>query len=192
MNDHIIDQFDISCFLDKFLLSIKNIRNEYFQVPTSYDPDGISRERVFCYELYHQFRIILGDEYPFTLHGELDKSGHINFHHELQSVPDFLVHKPGTHDGNMVIIEVKGRFDRRNILLDLLKINKFISDPNIHYHHGIFLLYNYSLDYLINHISFQHIRNIPPDTDQKIYLIGAIDNQRLECSSLSLIRKELS
>jgi len=187
-----VDNFNISCFLDKLVLSIKNVDENYFQIPTAYEPDGISRERVFCYELYHQFRMILGNDYPFSLHGELDKSGHISFPPELQGIPDFLLHKPGTHDGNMVIMEVKGRLDPDNIILDFRKINRFISHPEIHYQYGVFLIYNFSIENIMNRRVYELFRNVPQETDQKIYLISALRNKRNECVSLSLIREYMN
>lgn len=73
---------------------------------------AILRERVYCYELYHRLRLCLpdGEEFPFVLHGEVDKRGH----HLLESLvgprnPDFIVHKPGVQgdEANLAVVEVK-------------------------------------------------------------------------------------
>lgn len=189
MKEISVFDFNIFSFLEKLILSINNVNSDFFQIPTEYKPDGISRERVFCYELYHQLRMVLGNDYPFSLHGELDKSGHISFPRVLQGIPDFLVHQPGTHKGNMVIMEVKGIFNSKNIILDLKKINGFISHPEINYRYGVFILYNYTFDDFMTRISIDRLRQIPCETDQKIYLICAVNNQRLECASLSFIRR---
>ena len=48
------------------LLPIAGFRNPVF----------IYRERVYCYELYHQLRIEMGDDLGFSLSGEVDKRRH--------------------------------------------------------------------------------------------------------------------
>lgn len=71
--------------------------------------DLVYRERVYCYELYHQLRRLWPGGSEFCLNGELDKSAHpilcklgANY-----AKPDLLVHKPGRMDGNHAVIEVK-------------------------------------------------------------------------------------
>lgn len=186
-----MSNFNISCFLEKLILSIKNVDSVFFRIPTEYELDGISRERVFCYELYHQLRLVLSDQHPFYLHGELDKSGHSAFPRNLRGIPDFLFHIPGTHDGNMVIMEVKGMLDPNNIILDIKKINGFISHPKIHYQYGVFLIYNYAIEDLMSRRMHELFRIVPQKTDKKIYLISALKNKRIECVSLSLFREYL-
>jgi len=65
------------------------------------------RERVYCYELYHQMRLILGNDRPLQFAGETDKSGHPNYYMGDNKAPDFIFHKPGSHGQNLVVIEVK-------------------------------------------------------------------------------------
>ncbi|WP_237481821.1 methionyl-tRNA formyltransferase-like protein [Lichenibacterium dinghuense] len=66
------------------------------------------RERVYCYELYHQMRTVWPRECPYTLNGEVDKRAHpIMADLGLGQVPDLLVHRPGSMAGNHAIIEVK-------------------------------------------------------------------------------------
>lgn len=65
------------------------------------------RERVYCYELYHQMRWILGNDRCLQFAGETDKSGHKNYSHGEGRMPDFIFHEPGTHAQNLVVIEVK-------------------------------------------------------------------------------------
>jgi hypothetical protein len=63
------------------------------------------RERIYCYELYHQLRKRT-QESPYVIHGEMDKSGHPYFDDGAAPKPDFIIHKPGT-DENCAVIEVK-------------------------------------------------------------------------------------
>ncbi len=68
------------------------------------------RERVYCYELYHQLRINLSgsQNFPYALQGEMDKHGNPIFHNEISAAkPDFILHKPGTMEHNLLVIEVK-------------------------------------------------------------------------------------
>jgi hypothetical protein len=71
------------------------IGTDYFQLPVA-DADAVYRERVYCYELYHQLRCLWGD-FPFSLGGEIDKQGNPHFHGGpyAAAVPDLLVHNPG-------------------------------------------------------------------------------------------------
>lgn len=81
----------------------------YFQLPIAGTDKPIYRERVYCYELYHQMRLLWPDGCPYSLGGEVDKSGHPLVHKNgLDRLkPDFLVHVPGVMDGNYAVVEVK-------------------------------------------------------------------------------------
>lgn len=84
------------------------IEPAFFQVPIA-GGESVFRERVYCYELYHQMRSRWPNDCGFCLNGELDKAGHAVLK-QLgieASKPDFLVHRPGDMAGNHAIIEVK-------------------------------------------------------------------------------------
>ena len=95
---------------------MKLVGPEYFKIITTYNTGGIIRERVFCYELYHQLRQILPKDDPITLHAEIDKRGHIDFGPDDRRNPDFIFHTPGTHKGNTLVIEVKGSFYSNSVM----------------------------------------------------------------------------
>ena len=59
-----------------FKEATKNISREFYQLPVAGKEDPIYRERVYCYELYHQLRSLWPTETEYTLSGEVDKSGH--------------------------------------------------------------------------------------------------------------------
>lgn len=40
-------------YIQKITEALDNIEAPYFKLETTYEPSGIVRERVFCYELYH-------------------------------------------------------------------------------------------------------------------------------------------
>lgn len=56
---------------------------------------------------FREFQEIL-QCFPYTLHGEMDKSGNPIIHKEIGAVkPDFILHEPGTMENNLVVMEVK-------------------------------------------------------------------------------------
>jgi hypothetical protein len=99
---------DFAVFLDIFSSAIAAVGGHYFHFAIAEAEDSIYRERVYCYELYHQMRERLPDEFGYVLCGEVDKSGHPILREALGAVkPDYIVHVPGSMDNNLVVIEVK-------------------------------------------------------------------------------------
>ena len=117
--------------------------------------DPVYRERVYCYELYHQMRSIWPHDTPFYLNGEIDKAAHpILAQFGADRVkPDLLVHRPGYMEGNHAVIEVKTcRTDKAGILKDLGTLNIFVRD--VGYARAMFLVFGYEVDQeLVDNIS---------------------------------------
>lgn len=90
--------------------------------------DPVYRERVYCYELYHQMRMRWPAQTSFYLNGEVDKAGHPKMV-ELRDrfpKPDLLVHQPGYMTGNFAVIEVKCESaSRGGIIKDLETLSFF-------------------------------------------------------------------
>jgi hypothetical protein len=118
------------------------------------------QERVFCYELYHQFRKIMEQKQnelteEWILQGEPRKGpigSEIEEYCEVQSIdkiyyPDFLVHEPNTMN-NGLIIEVKANpsLTIKDMKKDILKIDQFIN--KYEYQKGVFLAINITKDRL--------------------------------------------
>lgn len=139
--------FMIREIIDIINKAASQVTEDYLNLTTTYEPSGIVRERVFCYELYHQIRLILGNNHKLTLNGEIDKRGHQDFKAEDRKNPDFVFHIPGQHEGNTIILEVKGNIDTEGIIKDFETIKTFIS--SYYYQVGIFLLYNHNLSELL-------------------------------------------
>lgn len=76
---------------------------EYFHLPVAGGQESAYRERVYCYELYHQWRSRWSSP-SYSLCGEVDKSGHPLI--PSRKKPDFLVHVPGRMK-NLLVMEVK-------------------------------------------------------------------------------------
>jgi len=127
-------------FLSMLEDATSRIAADYFELPV-HGADPMYRERVYCYELYHQLRCAFGN-YPFGLGGEVDKAGHPHFDDGpyAGSKPDLLVHTPGKMHRNLAIVEVKRATVRRDdIGHDLGKLQWFCD--NAAYFGGVFLVY---------------------------------------------------
>jgi hypothetical protein len=117
------------------------ISTPYFQLPVAGLEDSVYRERVYCYELYHQLRCGWNG-FDFNLGGEVDKGGHPLFRDGpyAKAKPDLLVHRPGDMEHNLACVEVKpslrpaGEFNE-----DMRKLTWFCR--NARYHRGLFLVY---------------------------------------------------
>jgi hypothetical protein len=135
----IMDGFD-----DIFREATANISREYFLLPVVWSP-SIYRERVYCYELYHQLRRHWPEETtPYRLNGEIDKRGHPYFTEDDWSPkPDLLVPVPGSHN-NYAVIEVKTADNLRNreVLKDIDTLTRFINEAG--YARGIHLVFGAS------------------------------------------------
>lgn len=137
-------------YIDLIKSAMSEVGSDYYKLQTTYEPSGIVRERVFCYELYHQIRSQMKDHHKLFLHGEIDKSGHKDFEHQDWRNPDFVFHIPGTHEYNTIVIEVKGKLSnyKSEIEGDFQNLLTFIC--KYAYALGIFILYNHSFTELMD------------------------------------------
>jgi len=107
----------------------EHIDQIYFQLPIDGKEEPIYRERVYCYELYHQLRCIWPTNAKYMLGGEVDKEGHplIRGNNLDRTKPDLLIHTPGNMSGNHAIIEVKpiNKTEKRKIVKDLKTLTAF-------------------------------------------------------------------
>lgn len=111
---------------------------EYFLLPI-HGADSVYRERVYCYELYHQVRRLWPVDSPYRLNGEVDKRAHPYFQDSGQPKPDLLVHQPGM-GVNYAVIEVKSsRAVPRDIEKDLGTLTLFRN--RFGYERAIYLVY---------------------------------------------------
>jgi hypothetical protein len=114
------------------------IASEFFLLPI-HGGDSVYRERVYCYELYHQMRRLWPPDCPYRLNGEVDKSTHPYFGEGEQPKPDLLVHQPGKGE-NYAVIEIKSsRAAARGIRKDLETLSLFRSE--LGYQRAIYLIY---------------------------------------------------
>lgn len=111
-------------------------------IGNNFRPKMVYRERVYCYELYHQMRKIWPQDGTLVLHGEYDKGGSQFFAGTSAKgvKPDFLIHTPGATDKNLLAIEVKAVTARtEDIKCDLKKLARLRVDAK--YSVTIFLIF---------------------------------------------------
>jgi len=135
---------ELNIFEEMVAAASARIEADYFQLPVA-DADAVYRERVYCYELYHQLRCLWG-QFPFSLGGEIDKTGNPYFLDGpyARAKPDLLVHVPGNMTRNLACVEVKP-FGRpvAEFISDLQKLTWFCRHAN--YYRGVFLIYGSNL-----------------------------------------------
>jgi hypothetical protein len=131
---------DFAVLEGKLAEASAQIVEEYFQLPVA-DADSVYRERVYCYEFYHQLRCVW-DGFDFSLGGEVDKIKHPHFQNGpyARSKPDLLVHQPGNMRHNLACGEVKPcTGDAGEFRDDLRKLTWFCRHAG--YYRGVFIVY---------------------------------------------------
>lgn len=135
--------YSVDQLTDLLRTATARIESQYFQVELD-GGDPVYRERVYCYELYHQLRCLWPAECDFSLNGELDKAAHPILR-ELgadYAKPDLLVHRPSYMSGNNTIIEVKSsRAQVAGIEKDLKTLALFRT--RVGYKRAIYLLFGF-------------------------------------------------
>jgi hypothetical protein len=128
-------------FTEMLVAATAAIDGLYMQLPVD-GGEAQFRERVYCYELYHQLRLRWPIHSDFAINGEVDKRGHpFAALRATMAIPDFLVHTPGSMAGNYAIVEVKPATAQvSGIREDLRKLMRFRQD-DIHYERAIYLFY---------------------------------------------------
>jgi hypothetical protein len=85
----------------------------------------------------------MGEYFPLSLNGEIDKKGHPVFRKKDQVNPDFVFHIPGKPK-NTIVVEVKGTLrSKKGIIKDFFTLLNFVR--RYEYKAGVFVLYNHSI-----------------------------------------------
>ncbi|MDF1539400.1 MAG: hypothetical protein P1Q69_10920 [Candidatus Thorarchaeota archaeon] len=120
--------------------SIENIGNLCFEIVIANSSKVAFRERVYCYELYHQLRNTL-NAFPLFIYGEPDKGSHPDFKAIGRKSPDFIIHEPGNHGSNLAVLEVKSHLSStKRFNKDIDTVCKFVRDDKIDYKWGLLLI----------------------------------------------------
>lgn len=132
-------------YLPYIVEALNSVEQHYIKLPAIHQASGIIRERVFCYEFYHQLRNTIPHNREVVINGEIDKRGYPTF--DSQN-PDFVFHIPGSNAGNAVVCEIKGDVRKPGLRKDLETICHFIEEKN--YQSGVLIVFAISLVQLMN------------------------------------------
>lgn len=128
--------------LDQLLAdATSTVDQTYYKLPID-GGEPVYRERVYCYELYHQMRVRWPMHTPFVVDGEVDKRAHPILRRRGMefAVPDFLIHVPGDMKLNHTVVEVKSeRASTAGVEQDLKKLAAF--RHIVGYQRGIYLFF---------------------------------------------------
>ncbi len=108
----------VAAFLRLLDEAARRVPERWFLLPVAVHnttgPVTRYRERVYCYELYHQIRVLSEGPWgaaagapAYVLSGEIDKAGLNAVIDGGQHKPDLVWHKPGDWRHNAVVVEVK-------------------------------------------------------------------------------------
>ncbi|WP_201987151.1 hypothetical protein [Hymenobacter rubidus] len=126
-------------YIHEIIDALNKIEQIYIKLPAAHNVTGLIRERVFCYEFYHQMRQNFTLNQLTVISGEIDKRGYPQF---KKQNPDFVFHVPGSSKGNALVCEVKGDIRRPGVKKDLESIFYFIEKQN--YRLGLFIAFGMS------------------------------------------------
>lgn len=105
------------------------------------EKNTIRAERVFAYELYHQFRLLMKEDCEYYLNGEIRKSNKVfNWENQSDCYPDLVLH------GNQTFIDKESQYflceikmsTNKSLLDDLSKLSQFCKS-NLEFQNYIFL-----------------------------------------------------
>ena len=140
--------------LEMFKEAIERVDKKYFYFPIASknkENTVIYRERVYCYELYHQLRTLQENSYinlnkQVDINCEPNKRGHDWIANGCN--PDFIFHKAGKMNGNYLVVEVKNNLNIslinscekiEGVYKDFTNLCKFVKKYK--YQKGCFYLY---------------------------------------------------
>ena len=130
--------------------ALQNVDVEYFEIKQTKTKSTKKRERVFCYELYHQMRKLQkqNKHLDLTINGEINKAGHLVIKENFD--PDFVIHRQGSMGDNHAVIEVKTTKNKRGIIKDFETIKCMVHCYN--YKIGIFLITGTDIKWFVQEI----------------------------------------
>ncbi|HTL67242.1 MAG TPA: hypothetical protein VL200_06250 [Lacunisphaera sp.] len=129
--------------LQKLIFSaVRKIPHTCFEVAVAGTDEPVIRERVFCYEFYHQLRVLATETgFAYSIGPELDKGGHPIIRGDV--IPDFVVHQPGDMGLNLCVVEVKPLSgDADGFDKDFRTLRDFVQ--NYRYYRGVLLAFGNS------------------------------------------------
>lgn len=148
-------------------------------------------ERVFAYELYHQFRCIIEAKHAMysnlVLNGEIPKTGFEETQLQQSRIdPDLVLHK-GQNDcspeNQKLFIEIKTSVNP-DLKKDIAKLKVAVSD-RLNYQFGIMICINANLD-LVKEQVRKYCKRQPNSILDKLYLIHPDSPEPTSFSSINI------
>ena len=175
-------------FLELLKNAIKNVDVSYQSVHTaglcSEEDFECARERVYCYELYHQLRLIFDEksysEKSYSINGEIDKKGHMIIKEGFN--PDILIHEQGNMNHNELVLEVKINWYNDGVEKDFNTLEQMTTKYN--YKLGVFLFVGNSLSEITQKLF--KLKNPIKFNNPKIHII-CVNEAKIESSPLNSI-----
>jgi hypothetical protein len=162
--------------------ALQKVGDSYFEIKMTGMENEKRRERVFCYELYHQMRLFQDRDNTLSLsiNAEIDKSGHKVICENFN--PDFVIHRQGVM-ANYCVIEVKTNPDVGKILKDFTTIKCMMHYYD--YRYGVFILTGSGLDWFKEKIIPNLTHPYLIQNSSKVYILCKENkNSEIEVSTL--------
>ncbi|MEV0567945.1 hypothetical protein [Dactylosporangium sp. NPDC050588] len=177
---HVDRQQAVKGFRQLLDRAARRVKDPWFLLP--YSSHGVTetqtayRERVYCYELYHQIRVLsesvgkAAGSPHFVASGELNKSGLHSVIEKGNHQPDLVWHVPGDPYGNAVVVEIKSLpgFVKYGPRKDLETLSAFLDAGDRRYEHGILLIYGSRVPDRFSH-EFYDEQSIPLGIRAKVF-----------------------
>ncbi len=152
------------------------------------------RERVYCYELYHQMRCLQEQcalQNKFTINGEIDKRGPQEVVEDFN--PDFVMHTPKSMKNNGCVVEVKVRsnsnsrvIDENGVLKDLKTITCMMNCYE--YQYGALIFVDVTEEEATPILQAAKIAHLNDISDRVVIFFQSKDNPcNISCKSLKEI-----
>ncbi len=153
--------------------------------PIGEEPSQLAyRERVYCYELYHQIRLLSTEETSrrvgaprLLLSGELDKYGINSVISGGEQKPDLVWHEPGKSCYNAVVVEVKtmrGLNSPDGMKVALTTLRDFLqAAAHVRYQSGILLVFGAGTEAAVLRAVRKNVRALEwePDTPRRVRVV---------------------
>lgn len=159
-------------YLKLIYTAMGKIKSDYFFVAETGRRLPIARERVYCYELYHQMRCLEGAQ-PMedgavncVINGEIDKSGHPIIKENFN--PDFVIHCQGEMSKNLCVVEVKTKYNKAGVEKDFNTIKCMMHC--YHYTFGVFIITGETIKTFKAKLDTGLLESIPKIVDHSEYI----------------------
>ena len=160
-------------YFNQLIEALCNVHSSYLQYETyKYKGDKLvpvikRAERVFAYELYHQYRLLMHNNENYKLNGEIFKDNNIFQSKEVSSCyPDLVLHNNlGFIDDNSqyFLCEIK-MSSNRELVNDLYKLTELRTFTKLDFKYYIFLCVGLNLNALRKRI----LNNRSSDDNRKL------------------------